>query len=733
MATDDDAFLKRLLATFRLEADEHLEAMGRWLRQLGHAGDDPAAASAAVEALFREAHSLKGAARAVNLGDVERVCQAMERALSAVKRGERVLPAGAVDTLQAAVDGLSRLLAPDGGGAPAAGTLIRRLDAMLADAPGAAPAPPPVAPVAPVPPRPEPPAAADHVRIATARLESMMAQAEELQPMKASLEHLADELQALALEVADWRRRTDKTVRHARALRRSGVSESQALTLPQRRALALLLDGATSDELALRGVADRIARLARQAAQERRALGSRVDRLQGEMKQALTLPMSHLADGMGKLVRDIARDSGKEVELVVEGGALEVDRRILEQLRAPLIHLLRNAVDHGIEAPAERQRRGKPARGRIELAFAPHEGHQALVTLCDDGAGIALERVRARAARMGLSASGGDDADLVFASGLSTSPMLTDLSGHGLGLAIVREKVEGLGGSVRALPGPGGVGTCFRIVLPTTLATFRGLLVNAGGQSFVLPSNHVERVGRVPRGSVADGRVELQGRALPVAGLAEVLGLRPVHDERPFLQLVVLHAGEQRIAFGVDEVVGDQEVLVKPFAPPLRRVRHVSGATVLGAGQVVPLLDPGDLLKTARTLDRAPVGAASHPAASLLVADDSVTSRTMLKEILESAGYRVATAVDGMDALSRLQRDPFDLLVSDVEMPRLDGFGLTARVRTDPQLAELPVVLVTALDSRADKERGVEVGANAYIVKSGFDQRHLLDAIRTLL
>jgi two-component system chemotaxis sensor kinase CheA len=267
------------------------------------------------------------------------------------------------------------------------------------------------------------------------------------------------------------------------------------------------------------------------------------------------------------------------------------------------------------------------------------------------------------------------------------------------------------------------------------------VLVQAGGRPFVLPSRHVQRVGRVPASAIQrDGDmpfIELEGEKLSLAWLAAVLGV-PGSTEaaRHKLQLVVAAIGDKRAAFVVDEVIGDQEVLVKPLASPLRRVRHIAGATVLGAGRVVPVLNVSDLLKSALQPVRHAVPMASPAATgplSLLVAEDSPTSRKLLKEILENAGYRVSTAGDGLDALAQLQQGDFDLLVTDVEMPRLDGFGLTARLRSDARWSELPVVLVTALDSRADKERGVEVGANAYIVKSGFEASRLLETIRTLL
>ena len=331
-------------------------------------------------------------------------------------------------------------------------------------------------------------------------------------------------------------------------------------------------------------------------------------------------------------------------------------------------------------------------------------------------------------------------AELAFESGVSTSPILTDMSGHGLGLAIVREKVEGLGGSISVDAPTEGAGTRFRIVLPAMLAAFRGLLVEAAGRAFVLPSRNVERVGRVARSAIVhDGdaaRADIGGETLPLVPLASVLCLADTAAGRRMLQVVVACSGDKRAGFVVDEVVGDQEVLVKPLASPLQRVRHIAGATVLGAGRVVPLLNVADLLKAALQPGQAAAPAFERQTArplSLLVAEDSVTSRMQIKGILERAGYRVSTAADGLEALAQLQQGDFDLLVTDVEMPGLDGFGLTARVRGDARWSELPVVLVTALDSRADKERGVEVGANAYLVKSGFEAGRLLDTVRRLL
>jgi len=735
---DDERFLQDLRATFQAEADEHLGAMSSLLLQLERAA--PGDAAALVESLFREAHSLKGAARSVNLAPVERVCQALERVLAALKRRDLGLSPPLVDALHAALDGLAQMLPADAADPVRAATLAHRLDTLV------------TAPAAESPPRTAIPVdtapglaatRGDTVRVGTARLEALMTQAEELQAFKFSGEHLAGELRAALDAVGAWRRHAGKKAALARSLGRAG---SLAGNSKVQRQLVQLTETSAQDETLARALVDRLAPLARAADHEQRGLGQRVDRLQADLRQALMLPFSTLLSPLPRLVRDLAQAAGKEVELTAGGTTLEADRRVLEQLKTPLTHLVRNAVDHGIETPAERVRAGKAARARITIEVAPRDGHRIELAVCDDGGGIDLARVRARAEALGVVAPGvplsaAQVADLVFASGVSTSPLITDLSGHGLGLAIVREKVEALGGTVSLQPAPGGAGTCFCIEVPATLTTYRGLLVVVAEQPFVLPSRHVERVVRVPVAAVhrapAGDTVDVNGEPVPFAELSGVLALTlPAWREaRPLLPLVIACVGERRVAFAVDEVIGDQEVLVKPLTPPLKRVRHVAGATLLGEGRVVPLLNVADLVKSAAMPPRERHGSAPRatPRGSLLLAEDSVTARQQLKQVLEAAGYRVSTAADGIDALAQLQHDRFDLLISDVEMPRLDGFDLTARVRTDRRLAGLPVVLVTALDSHADQARGVAVGANAYIAKRGFDAGRLLETIRLLL
>jgi two-component system chemotaxis sensor kinase CheA len=474
-----------------------------------------------------------------------------------------------------------------------------------------------------------------------------------------------------------------------------------------------------------------------------------VDTLLDGVKEMQLLPLDSLLETLPRMVRELARDRGKRADLSTQGGEIEIDRRILEELKDPLIHLLRNCVDHGIETPEVRQQMSKSAHGTISITISQKDGGKIDLVIADDGAGIDLEKVRAAVTKAGeLPAEEARQLDeqevlaLVFRSGISTSPIITDLSGRGLGLAIAREKIEQLGGVI-TLESQAGTGTTFRILLPLTLATFRGVLVRASERLFVVPASSVERVERFAAGDIrtVENRetIPLNGQALSLVRLGDVLELPPREASGDGVHAVVLGSGLGHIAFQVDEVLGEQEVLVKTLGPQLARVRNVASASVLGTGEVVPVLNVPDLMKSATQTAAIPrqhgtaemlADVAKH---TILVVEDSITSRSLLKNILESAGYAVSTAVDGIDAYTTLKTETFDLVVSDVEMPRMDGFDLTARIRADNNLSELPIVLVTALEQREHRERGIEVGANAYIVKSSFDQSNLLEVVRRLM
>jgi two-component system chemotaxis sensor kinase CheA len=594
----------------------------------------------------------------------------------------------------------------------------------------------------------------DSVRVRKRTLDRALLKSEELLHAKIATAQRAQALRALQRRPADWRARWARLRADMRLLE-SAIGSADGGLPPTAQAAWSRLRGYLGDhhDFVL-SLETELLRQAQLAEQDQRAVGAMVDQLLDDMKQIVVQPFSTLLDLFPPSVRELARDQGKEVDLAIEGAEVEIDRRILDEIKDPLIHLVRNSIDHGIEPPVMRTQLGKPARGRLAISVAARDGNQVEVVVQDDGAGIDTEALVRAAAKAGVPAGADAAADpaalsrdillaLALEPGVSTSPLITDLSGRGLGLAIVKQQVERMNGTL-ALESTRGQGTRFTLRLPLTLARFRGVLVRSGHQAFVLPTRNVERVARVPAQHVktVENRetIALDGRALALVRLWALLGQAPDEEAaaRDRLPVVVLQGSQPgpSIAFAVEEVIDEREVLAKPLGRQLQRLRHIAGATVLGSGQVVPILHVPDLLQAAASGAQAPrvqpAARQAAPAKAVLVAEDSITSRTLLKGILENAGYRVETAADGVDAFSTLRSGSFDLVVSDVDMPRLNGFGLTAKIRADKKLAELPVVLVTALDSRQDREHGIDVGASAYIVKGSFDQGNLLDVVRRL-
>lgn len=754
----DKEFRKRLLATFKAEALEHVVTMSACLGELERLPPIEVQMEI-VETIFREAHSLKGAARAVNIPEVESVCQALEDIFAQWKVRRINQSRELFDTLYLAIDTVRAAVSSmeiDGHGVPPQqlSSLVTELERLSSGGPPvasfemkydprAADDYPP-GPVETMPERLSPGALkarpetdqvpfrgaqlkdlTETVRIPVERLGSLLAEAEEMLPFKSAASIQAARASEL-LAMAEGLR--SELARAARAGAPAGVQE--LFSRIDKRVNSL--------EAAARS-------LSKSARAHSRGLGRMIDSLLEDTKKTMLLPFSRVLEAFPMLVRDISRKKGKEAELVLTGEALEIDRRILEEIKDPLIHLVRNCVDHGIERPSEREAAGKPRKGLITISVAHADGNTAAIKVVDDGCGIDTERVKAAAVKSNIISP--EDAEgigpqealsLIFFSGLSTSPIITDLSGRGLGLAIVREKVEGLGGSIAVESSKAG--TAFSMLLPLTVATFRGILVGAGNQSFIVPVAGVDRTLRVKKAQLgrAENRetVTIGGEPFSFAWLASVLGLAGKSDCGEQIPVLILSAGGRKIVFGVDEIFGEEDVLVKGLGPQLKKVRNISGAAVLGTGRPVPIINIPDLLRSAAAAGGGPARAAEPRVEvkkrSVLVAEDSITSRMLLKNILEAAGYDVMTAVDGVDAWTLVKTEKFDIIVSDVEMPRMDGFELTARLRADKELEEIPVVLVTALETREDRERGIESGANAYMIKSSFNQNNLLEIIKRL-
>ena len=463
--------------------------------------------------------------------------------------------------------------------------------------------------------------------------------------------------------------------------------------------------------------------------------------LQDRATRTQMVPVSTVTDRLHRAVRDLARAQGKEIRWETTGSDTEMDRGVLHQLSDSLLHLVRNAVDHGVEPTAERVAAGKPAYATIRL-HAMQLGSEVIIAVTDDGRGIDTVGVSQRAARQGIDTEGLSEQEvlgLTFHPGLSTTDFVTDVSGRGVGLDVVRTNVEAARGRVE-VRSEAGAGTEFRIMVPITLAVLRCLLVEAGGQRFALPFHRVllsqadEPATRVH----AEGRpvVLVENQPVPLSALSETLGV--TDGKTAGGPVVVLADISRRHAFQVDRLVGQRDVVLKGLSRLLPHLPAVAGASIEPDGSILVVLDPPGLIQRARMGTRVTSAPAlaedvAAPPQRVLVVDDALTVRELQRSILERAGFQVRVASDGSQAMSKLAEEPSDLVLTDIEMPTMDGFALTKAIRAHPTLANIPVLILSSRSSEADRQQGLEAGADGYIIKSGFDESSLLSAVNRLL
>ena len=480
--------------------------------------------------------------------------------------------------------------------------------------------------------------------------------------------------------------------------------------------------------------------------------------LDSGVKQLRLLPLSTIFNLFPRMVRDLAKTQAKEINFAIEGGDLLLDKRLLEEIKDPLMHLIRNAIDHGIEPPAERQLSGKPSAASLTIQVQ-QTGSQTTIEILDDGRGLDIQRIKATAVKRGLHTSAELDQmsvervqSLIFASGFSTRTRVTELSGRGVGLDIVRTNVERIKGSV-AVESVLHQGCTFRLSLNHAIGSSQVMMVDIRNQTYAIPVEFVDRMLLVNKAEIfALGGVpttQINGQTITVAWLADLLHLPTVAPDSPgdimrtssSIACLLLKSGRQQLALLVDRINDRQLVTIESPHPLLKNVPHLAGSTILGTGKVCLVLNPIDLFTTAtggNPLALPVVGALSTrvdadlPPAILLV-EDSLVIRTQMTRILQGAGYRVTAANDGMAGWETLQAGQFDVVVSDVEMPRWGGLRLTTEIRNHTDYKHLPVVLVTTLSRSVDRDRGFQAGADAYLTKGDFDQKLLLETLNRLI
>ncbi len=470
--------------------------------------------------------------------------------------------------------------------------------------------------------------------------------------------------------------------------------------------------------------------------------------LQEQGMRLRMLPANTIFQTFPRAMRDLAKQFRKDIDFIIEGGDTELDKKVLEEINDPLVHIMRNCVDHGIEAPEVRKERGKPAKGTVRLV-ARQEGDRIVIEISDDGAGIDPLRIRESAVRKGYisesEAAAMSDREamyLIFEAGFSTAAIITEISGRGVGMDVVREfVVEKLKGSLD-VESEVGKGTLFKLTIPLTLAIIRALMIRVGDQVYAMPTGSIDETLRIDPTEIikVEGRevIRRQRRTIPVVKLSDILGVRESGPEGHKQPIVTIGYSGHRMGFSVDGFVGEQQIVIKPLGSHLKKIDNVAGVTVLGAGEVVPILNVPDLMANARTR----TGHRAGPAAKVerqgprhvLICEDSFTTRELERSIFEAAGYEVTTAVDGAAGLTALREGlQVDAVVTDVQMPNMTGFELTKAIKGDPALASVPVIIVTSLERDEEKAEGIEAGADAYITKSVFNQDTLLDTVERLI
>lgn len=475
--------------------------------------------------------------------------------------------------------------------------------------------------------------------------------------------------------------------------------------------------------------------------------------LTGELqKKALKmrmLPLAMIFDTFSRPVRDMSISLGKNIGLIIEGEDTELDKKIIEKISDPLIHMLRNSIDHGVEKPEDRIKAGKSEKGIVKIS-AGYEGGNVLIEVSDDGAGIPLNKIKEKALQRKIfdkeklkKMPESEIIDLIFHSGLSTSAIITDVSGRGVGMDIVRKNVvEQLKGSIQ-IETKEGKGTTFLLRLPLTMATMRVLQFTVMDLTFAIPINSTFKTIRIAKTeiiNVVDRRaVRLDEQIVPVISLDTLLSIpqKKQSDKRDDLLLIMVFMGGEKLGLIVDSLLEEVDVVVKPLPAHMKNIQWVSGVTISGNNEIVNILHVPRIIQAAKRmkdekhLER--MIREDKKTINILIVEDSISTREIEKSILESYGYKVDVAGDGVEALEKTKDIKYDLIVTDIEMPRMDGFSLTEKLRKDSEYKHVPIVIVTSREKEEDKKRGIRVGADAYIVKGSFDRSNLLDTIQNLV
>lgn len=752
-----------LLELFSLEAEAQTQVLSAGLMALER---NPTQADQ-LEACMRAAHSLKGAARIVGVDAGVSVAHVMEDCLVAAQEGRLRLSAEHIDALLQGTDLLMRIATPGDAGAQATLPVFLAQMANLLD-PGTAALPP--APPA-VPALPEAPAQTVQAEPLPLPVEPLEPEPEpELAPRRKAgkrtgegtervLRVTADRLNSLLDLSSKSLVETQRLKPYLATLQRLKRMHGQGMQALDGLRLQLEDSGQSSEVLEALAQTQRLLAETQQILQQQAAdldefgwqASQRAQLLYDTALACRMRPFADVLTGQSRMVRDLGRSLGKPVRLLVEGEKTQVDRDVLEKLEAPLTHLLRNAVDHGIELPERRLLAGKAEEGVIRLR-ASHQAGMLSLELIDDGAGIDLERLRSSIVERALSPadtvarmSEEELLTFLFLPGFSLRDKVTEVSGRGVGLDAVQHMIRELRGSIE-LTQLAGQGCRFHLQVPLTLSVVRSLVVEVGGEAYAFPLAHIERTLEVSAEEIVqiEGRQHFwhEGRHIGLVAASQLLNRPAGQTQESNLRVVVIREREQLYGVAVERLVGERVLVVMPLDPRLGKVQDISSGALLDDGSVVLIVDVEDLLRSVEKLlstgslervDRGSSGTRGVARQRILVVDDSLTVRELQRKLLGNRGYDVAVAVDGMDGWNALRGEDFDLLITDIDMPRMDGIELVTLVRRDQRLQSLPVMVVSYKDREEDRRRGLDAGADYYLAKASFHDDALLDAVVELI
>jgi chemosensory pili system protein ChpA (sensor histidine kinase/response regulator) len=747
----------QLLPIFLEEAQTLLPQIGSDIRDWKAKPDD----MTIVQSLQRGMHTLKGSARmagAIRLGELTHIMES--RVEAALEKSE--VTAELFAELEEKMDRLSLDLERMQKGPEPASAAAAPVAEQAQEAPAEQTLEATLAQAAPAAPRAEPPLpnpsamlrvnadTLDHlineageVAIARSRIEA------ELRIFKQSLGDLSESIGRLRGQLREVEVQADSQMQSRKSEIEERKTEYDPLEFDRytrlqeltRMMAESLHDVNSIQQGLLKNLGDSDAALQQQARTSRD--------VQQELMRMRAVPFSNLNERLYRIVRQTSREVAKKAELTIEGAQVELDRGVLEKIGAPLEHMLRNSLAHGIEAPEARLAAGKPDTGKISITLRQESNEIALV-ISDDGAGIDLERIYKKAVEKGIVEHGqplsdAEKAQLIFASGLSTADTVSEIAGRGVGMDVVRTDITSIGGRVD-IATTRGKGTTFAVYLPLTLAVTQVVMVRAGQNFLAISAAMVENVLRLKADamtSLYDRRmIDLQDRHYPLYYLAQLAGQTGATEIQPYNSVLLLRSGVQRIALHVDELIGNQEIVVKAIGPQLARVPGVSGATVLADGRIVLIVNPVQLVQHVKLAPPKPATAAVPVAAAaeaekpqapiVMVVDDSLTVRKITSRLLEREGYQVLTAKDGVDALQQLKDVIPAVMLVDIEMPRMDGFDLTKNVRSDPRTAGIPIVIISSRTADKHRNQAAQLGVNAFLGKP-YQETELLQHIVTFV